>query len=100
MNPLIKGVCKNTNFLSKVFGQRISHINPHTIAMYFARYGVYCAEKDKALDEKYQIHNEKYRMDLKEIQDYQKIFAEKTWKIEKVILTLIMGHLGYFLILF
>jgi len=84
MNPLIKGICRKTNYLSKVFGQRISHINPHTMAMYFARYGVYCAEKDKALDEKYQIYNEKYLTDLKEIQDYQKSFAEKTWKYEKV----------------
>lgn len=85
MNPLIKGVCKNTNFLSKVFGQRLSHLNPHTMAMYFARYGIYCAEKDKAFAERYQIHNEKYDTDLKEIQDYQKIIAEKTWRVQKVI---------------
>ena len=85
MNPLIKGVCKNANFLSKVFEQRISHLNPHAIAMYFAKYGVYCGEKDKALDQKYQIQNEKYLMDLKEIQNYQKVFAEKTWNVVKVI---------------
>ncbi len=89
MNPLIKGVYKNTNYLTKAFGQKLSHLNPYSMAMFFARYGVYCGEKDKALSEKFKNHNEKYQMDLQEIQDYQRVFAEKTWGLEKVILFII-----------
>ena len=85
MNPLIQGVCKNTNFISKVLGTKVAHLNPYTMAMYFVRYGLYSAEKDRVLPDRYKVHNEKYEFDLKEIQNYQKTFAERTWKLEKVI---------------
>jgi len=84
MNPILKGVCKNVDYLSKVFGHKFAHLNPHSMAMFFARYGLYSAEKDKANIEKFKFHNEKSQNDLKEIQNYQKTFAERTWKLEKV----------------
>jgi hypothetical protein len=82
----MKGVCKNADFISKIFGSKISHFNPHSMANYFARYGLYTAEKDKLQEERFKLHNQKYHQDLKDIQDYQKLFAEKTWKLEKVII--------------
>jgi len=89
MNPLIKGVCKQTDFISKIFGVKFSHLNPHTMANFFVRYGMFTAEKDKSQEERFKIHNDKYHQDLKEIQNYQKVFAEKTWKLEKVIINTI-----------
>lgn len=89
MNPLIKGVCKHTDFISKIFGAKFSHLNPHSMANFFVRYGLYTAEKDKLQEDRFKIHNEKYQQDLKEIQDYQKVFAEKSWKLEKVIILVI-----------
>ena len=86
MNPLIKGICKNTNYISKVIDQKLNHLSPYAMVMYFAKYGIYCGEKDKALAEKFDIHNQKYKMDLEDIQNYQKVFAEKTWKVEQVTL--------------
>lgn len=84
MNPLIKGVCKNTSYLNNVFDQRLSHLNVDTVFMFFFRYGKYCGKRDEGLIGRYNLHNRKYSMDLKEIQNYQKVFAERTWKVEQV----------------
>lgn len=83
MNP-IKAITKHTDFISKAFASKLAHIGPYSMAMYFAKYGLYSAEKDKALENKYKLYNEKFVADLQEIQNFQKFFSLKTWKEEKV----------------
>jgi hypothetical protein len=85
MNPLFKGLGKQTNYLQKLFENRIFHISGYSLAMYFFNHGIYSSLRDQSLKQRFDIHNEKYSNDLKDIIDYQKTYAEKTWTLQQVI---------------
>ena len=84
MNPLVQGFKRNTDTISKRLALKFSHINPYSMAMYFANYGRYNEEKDKQLPQRFANYNEQYKSDSQQIQLFQKYIAEKTWSFNQV----------------
>lgn len=84
MNPLLQGIKRNTDIINHRISSRISHINAYSMAMYFANYAAYNAEKDKQLSNRFNMYNQQYTEDAKQINEFQKYIAEKTWNLNKV----------------
>ena len=84
MNPLVQGIKRNTDIISNRLTHKISHINAYSMAMYFVNYAKYNAEKEKQLPQRFSMYNEQYLNDSKQIQEFQKYLAEKTWSLNKV----------------
>jgi hypothetical protein len=84
MNPLLQGIKRNSDLINNRFVSRLSHISPYSMAMYFANYAAYNAEKDKQLPHRFNMFNQQYTNDAKQISDFQKYIAEKTWNLNMV----------------
>ncbi len=84
MNPLLQGIKRNSDLITNRVNSKLSHINAYSMAMYFANYARFNAEKDKQLPNRFAMFNQQYIDDAKQINDFQKYIAEKTWNFNKV----------------
>ena len=84
MNPLVQGLKRNSDIVTKRLANKFAHLNPYAMAMYFANYAKYSEEKDKILPQRFALYNEQYSQDSEQIHQFQKFIVEKTWNLNKV----------------